>query len=88
MISWWIPLHIADMSRHKLDQELIASKPDLASTSKVKPPQVQPSTKQEPSTHFTLKWVPKNTPKETNQTLIWVPIDTYSKAQSSQDINM
>ena len=83
----WIPLHTTGMSTHELDQELIASEPDLASTSKVKPPQVQPSNEQEPSTNLTLKWVPKNTPKETNQTLIWVPKDSNSKAQSSIDVN-
>ena len=75
------------MSTHELDQELITSKLDLASTSKVKPPKVQPSIEQEPSTLFTLKWVPKNKQKETNHTLIWVPKDTYSKAQSSQVVN-
>ena len=83
----WIPLHTTKTSTQELAHGDIASKPDIASTSKVKTPQVQSSNEQEPSTNLTLKWVPKNTPKETNQTLIWVPKDTYGKAQSSQAIN-
>ena len=75
------------MSTQELAQGDIVFKPDIASTSKVKSPQVQPSNDQEPSTNLTLKWVPKNTLKETNQTLIWVPKDTDSKAQPSKDVN-
>ena len=82
-----MPLHTTQMSTQELAQGDTASKPDIASTSKVKPPQVHPSNEQEPSTNLTLKWIPKNTPKETNQTLIWVPKDNYSKAQSSKDVN-
>ena len=75
-------MHTTKTSTQELAQGDIASKPDIASNSKEKTPKVQPSNEQEPSTHLTLKWVPKNTPKETNQTLIWVPKDTNSKAQS------
>ena len=83
----WIPLRTTKTSTQELAQGDITSKPDIASTSKVKTPQVKPSNKQEPSTNLTLKWVRKNTPKETNQTLIWVPKDTFSKAQSSKVVN-
>ena len=84
----WIPLHIADTHTHKLDQELIASKPDIASTFKVKPPQLQSWIEKDPSTNLTLKWVPKNKQKKTNHTLIWVPKDISSKSQSSQAIKI
>ena len=84
-----MPLHMTKTSTQELAQGDIASKPDIALTSKEKTPQVQPSNEQEPSTNLTLKWVPKqNKQKQTNQTLIWVPKDTTSKAQSSKATNI
>ena len=81
----WIPLHTTETSTQKLAQGNITSKPNIASTSKENTPQGRPSDEQEPSTNLTLKWVPKNTSKETNQTLIWVFKGSDSKAQSSID---
>ena len=83
----WILLHTTKTSTQELAQGNIASKPNIALTSKENTPQVRPSDEQEPSTNLTLKWVPKNTSIKTNQTLIWVPKDSDNKAQSSIDVS-